>query len=241
MSSPPPVPWHLLPGPLVLIDLETTGVSIGQDRVVELAAVRHEEGQRARVLDTLVDHGDATVGATHVHGITRRMLDGAPTFADVLPALRSLCEGAIMVAHNASFEDGFLAAEAARCGASWGLPRLCTLALSRKLHPERWRGGGHRLGVMAALYDVPVTEAHRALGDVRTMSGLLGAMLRRWAEDERLPSLLAHATSPPTRAAIWPPLSAPLRPWPRECAGRDEPRSGPVPPVDPPRGTPPRD
>jgi DNA polymerase-3 subunit epsilon len=218
-AAPAPVPWHLLPGPLVMIDLETTGVAPGRDRIIEITAVRQAPGQRPVVIDTLIDHGGPSAGPTAVHGITRRMLDGAPAFAEVLPALRALCEGATMVAHNASFEDGFLSAEAARCGAAWGLPRLCTLALSRRLHPERKKGLGHKLGGMAELYEVPVKDAHRALGDVRMMSALLGAMLRRWAEDERLPRFLAESYRVGARAAVWPAGAGAPRLWPRERAG----------------------
>ncbi len=204
MNAPAAVPWELLPGPLVMIDLETTGVRVASDRIVEVAAVRKAPGEPTRVLHTLVDHGRPTVGATHVHGITRRMLDGAPPIEAVLPLLAELCEGATMVAHNASFEHRFLSAEMARAGGVWGLPRLCTLALARRLHPERKRHPGHRLGGMAELYDVPVRDAHSALGDVRMMSAMLGGMLRRFAALEALPRFLAESTRTPAETTAWP-------------------------------------
>jgi len=204
-TDAPSVPWHLLPGPLVMLDLETTGVRAPTDRIVELAAVRHAPGERTRVVHTLVDHGGRTVGASHIHGITRPMLDGAPTIDAVLPLLAELCEGATMVAHNASFEHRFLSAEMERCGGTWGLPRMCTLALARRLHPERKRGyGGHGLGKLAALYDIPVLAAHTALGDVRMMSALLGRMLRRFAHHERLPTFVEECIRPPPAPARWP-------------------------------------
>lgn len=209
------VPWHLLPGPLVLIDLETTGVRAASDRIVEVAAVRQAPDEPPQVLHTLVDPGLRSAGPTHIHGITRPMLDGAPPFAAVLPHLASLCEGATMVAHNASFEHRFLSAELDRCGGTWSMPRLCTLALARRLHPERKRGrGGHGLGSMAALYAVPVLAAHTALGDVRMMSALLGGMLRRFADHDHLPRFLAESTRPPDAPVVWPPSGAsrPMKP-----------------------------
>lgn len=204
MNAPSPVPWELLPGPLVMIDLETTGVKAAHDRIIELAAVRKAPGEPTRVLHTLVDHGGRSAGPTHIHGITRAMLDGAPPIEAVLPLLSELCEGATMVAHNASFEHRFLSAEMARSGGSWGLPRLCTLALARRLHPERKRHPGHRLGGMAELYEVPVRDAHAALGDVRMMSAMLGGMLRRFAEHERLPRWLGESTRAATDELRWP-------------------------------------
>lgn len=200
------VPWHLLPGPLVMIDLETTGVSATHHRIVELAAVRKAPNEPTRVLHTLVDHGEGRVGASHVHGITRRMLDGAPTIDRVLPLLRGLCTGATMVAHNASFEHRFLSAEMERCGGVWGMDRLCTLLLARRLHPERRGHGGHGLGGMARCYEVKVQAAHTALGDVRMMSAMFGLMLRRFADHERLPSALNEASRPAEHAWRWPPL-----------------------------------
>ena len=215
--TPPttPIPWHLLPGPLVLLDLETTGVRAQTDRIVELAAVRKGPGEPTRVLHTLVDHGGDRVGARHVHGISREMLDGAPPIHSVLPKLAELCTGATMVAHNASFEHRFLSAEMARCAGHWAMPRLCTLALARRLHPERKRGrGGHGLGRMAELYAVPVQAAHTALGDVRMMTAMLGQMLRRFQDDPRLPRLLAECVRPAEGSWTWPPLqrAVPLKP-----------------------------
>ena len=199
-----PIPWHLLPGPLVMIDLETTGTSPTYHRIVELAAVRKAPGEPTQVLHTLVDHGQRRVGATHVHGITRQMLDGAPTIQQVLPLLRDMCTGATMVAHNASFEHRFLSMEMERCGGAWGMARLCTLLLARRLHPERRDHGGHGLGSMARCYDIRVQAAHTALGDVRMMSIMLGQMLRRFVDHERLPSALSEASRPPAEDWKWP-------------------------------------
>ena len=210
-----PVPWHLLPGPLVMLDLETTGVSATHHRIVELAAVRKAAGEPTRVLHTLVDHGERRVGASHVHGITRPMLDGAPTIDKVLPFLRELCTGATMVAHNASFEHRFLSAEMARCGGVWGMDRLCTLRLARRLHPERKGKGGHGLGGMARCYDVKVQAAHTALGDVRMMSAMFGQMLRRFTNHERLASALVESIRPAEHAWRWPALPAHLHLKPR--------------------------
>ncbi len=210
-----PIPWNLLPGPLLLVDLETTGVRAPADRIVEVAAVRHAPGEPSRVLHTLVDHGGPTVGASRIHGITRPMLDGAPSIEAVLPRLADLAEGATMVAHNASFEHRFLAAAMERSGGCWGMPRLCTLALARRLHPERRpRQHGHGLGKMAQLYEIPVVAAHTALGDVRMMSALLGQMLRRFATHDKLTRWLAESIRPAPAPHRWPPSrhGIPLKP-----------------------------
>jgi DNA polymerase III epsilon subunit-like protein len=218
-STNEPIPWHLLPGPLLLLDLETTGVRAPGDRIVELAAVRHAPGEPSRTLHTLVDHGGSVVGASRIHGITRTMLDGAPSIDEVLPLLAEMSQDATMVAHNASFEHRFLSAAMERHGGCWGLPRLCTLALARRLHPERRRPPrGHGLGKMAGLYSIPVVAAHTALGDVRMMSALLGQMLRRFADHPDLSKWIAESTRTSPEAHNWPPIRQSVRLKPRWTA-----------------------
>ncbi|WP_240742270.1 3'-5' exonuclease [Micromonospora zingiberis] len=119
--------------PFVVVDVETTGRSPTSDRIVEIALVRVESG---RVIDewaTLVDPG-RDPGPTFVHHITTDMLSGAPTFADVAGKILSRLDGAVAVAHNARFEEGFIAQEFARLGISTApLPAVCTLRLARQI------------------------------------------------------------------------------------------------------------
>ena len=233
LTTDVPIPWHLLPGPLLMLDLETTGVHTSTDRIVELAAVRHAPGEPCRIFHTLVDHGGPVVGASRIHGITRPMLDGAPTIDAVLPMLEELSEGATMVAHNASFEHRFLSAAMERHGGCWGLPRLCTLALARRLHPEfRRPSHGHGLGKMASQYQIPVVAAHTALGDVRMMSALLGQMLRRFADHKHLSQWIQESIRAAPSDPAWPPMhqSVALKPrWttpaPPSHASPNEPAS----------------
>ena len=198
------LPWGALPAPLVLIDLETTGVNPKTDRIIEVAAIRYEPGQPTVLLDTLVRNDELRVGPTHVHGVVPSMLRGAPSFEELLPALRRICEGATMVAHNASFEHGFLSNELERCGGAWGLPRLCTVRLSHRLHADRPKRGGHRLGDLAAFYEIPVVAAHRALGDVVMMAHLLIRMTERFGFPEQLPHVVRGELKPPARIGSWP-------------------------------------
>jgi DNA polymerase III epsilon subunit-like protein len=207
-----PIPWDFLPAPLVLIDLETTGVNPRRDRIIEIAAIRYEPGQPTLLLDSLVRTEGLEVGPTHVHGIVPEMLADAPTFAELLPALRAVAEGATMVAHNASFEHGFLTAELDRAGGAWGLPRLCTVRLSQRLHSDRPKRGGHRLGELARHYSVPVVAAHRALGDVVMMAHLLIRMLGGFGFPEQLPRLVLGEVRPASALPRWPAeIGAPVR------------------------------
>ena len=118
-----------------VLDVETTGLDAGCNRIVELALVRMDA--HGRVLDelhTVVDPDGDGAGPTQVHGITDADLRGAPTFAQLAPAVRHLIGGALVVSHNAHFDIAFLHAELARAGLpGTPLPYACTMSLCRRL------------------------------------------------------------------------------------------------------------
>ena len=110
------------------MDVETTGLSASNHRVLEIALVTADPS--GRVLDEWSTrlNPQGPVGATHIHGITDADVAHAPLFADVLDELNVRLAGAAVVAHNARFDQAFLRAEYAR--ARWRLPylpALCTL------------------------------------------------------------------------------------------------------------------
>ena len=100
-----------------VIDVETTGLSPeGGDRIVELGVVYlSEDGHVQDKWCTLVNPG-RDVGATRIHGITASEVSSAPTFAQLAPYVLRAVVGRTIVAHNASFDLRFLAAEMERAG-----------------------------------------------------------------------------------------------------------------------------
>ena len=180
-----------------VVDLETTGLDPGRDRVVQLAVVRTDA--RGAVVDeweTLVDPG-RDPGPTEVHGITAAALVGAPTFADVADELRRRLRGAAVVGHNLAFDAAFLAAEHDRAGTGEGsspprpptpwleaTPGLCTLRLARRVLPGP---AAYTLSACCERTGVVLTDAHTALGDARATAGLLAALLDRAEPPSRRP------------------------------------------------------
>lgn len=161
-------------GPFAVIDFETTGLSAKRDRIVEVAVAR--VGANGRIEDefaTLINPQGRDVGPTFIHGITNAQVRNAPTFADVAPELLSRLSGAVVVAHNATFEEAFLAAELKRADIKAGpIPALCTLWLGR----QTFATPNHKLGTIARAAGVPLVDKHAALGDVRAVSALLPQM-----------------------------------------------------------------
>jgi DNA polymerase-3 subunit epsilon len=157
-----------------VVDVETTGLVPGTDRVVEVAVVRTDaHGAVVDEWSTLVDPG-GDPGASDIHGITLADLHGAATFAEVAPELARRLDGRILVAHNLPFDAAFLAAEQRPSlrGATGG---LCTLQLSRAVLGRP--AGGWSLGALCTEVGVPLDDAHRALADARATAGLLEALL----------------------------------------------------------------
>jgi len=156
------------------IDFETTGLSAKSDRVIEVGIVRTSaDGRILREYSSLVNPS-RDVGRTDIHGITAGMLRDAPTFEQISGDIASILNGAIMVAHNASFDARFLDAELERMSCSReDIDALCTLQLMFAGFPT----GPRRLVDCCVEYGISVLESHTALDDARMASLLLHFLL----------------------------------------------------------------
>ena len=190
--------------PLVLVDLETTGFKPDRDRIIEVAALRLEKGCKPRAFSTLVEHGKLSTGSAYIHGIYREMLRGAPRFVDTASILGELCQGALMVAHNASFEERFLKAELARAGGVWGQPRLCTLMLARRAFPHRKGRGAHSLDGISRELKVPVEGHHEAFSDVLMLYFVLCRMISKFKSHPQFNKWLQASIRPSSNPSVWP-------------------------------------
>lgn len=165
-------------GPYAVVDVQTTGLRPGRgDRVVEIAVARVDSGGRIEdEFATLVNPGRDT-GPEFLHGIGNADVQRAPTFDQVVPELLQRLDGAVLVAHNAPFEEAFLRHELRRAGVKdLRLPALCTLWLGR----QTFDTPNYKLGTLARHANVPLPDGHVALGHARTVSALLPMMLGRY-------------------------------------------------------------
>ena len=104
--------------PIVMLDFETTGLSPAMgDRITEVAALRIEGGRVTQRYVSLVNCAMRIPSfITQLTGITQAMVDAAPPAARVVPELLDFIGGDVLAAHNASFDEKFLKAEAERRG-----------------------------------------------------------------------------------------------------------------------------
>jgi DNA polymerase-3 subunit epsilon len=148
----------------VVLDLETTGGSPQRDRITEIAAVRMEGAQEVARWNTLVNPGTPIpFFIQNLTGISNQMVRDAPTFASVAPRLLELLDSAVLLAHNARFDHGFLLGEFARLQTELRVKTLCTVQLSRALYPQH---RSHSLDAIMQRHGLSSTARHRAMGDV---------------------------------------------------------------------------
>lgn len=167
----------------VVVDLETTGGRAGGDHadaITEIGAVKVRGGAVLGELGTLVDPGRAIPPQiVALTGITTAMVCAAPRIEAVLPAFLEFARGAVLVAHNAGFDIGFLRAAAERCDIVWPRPPvLCTVKLARRVL-TRDEAPSVRLSALAQLFHAGTTPNHRALDDARATVDVLHGLIER--------------------------------------------------------------
>ena len=170
----------------LLLDLETTGGNPSLDRIIEVAAVRVEEGREVVRWSSLVNPGThISPFITSLTGIDNAMVRDAPPFSDVASRLLELLDDTVLVAHNVRFDHGFLKNEYQRLEIDLRTRLLCTVRLSRKLYPQH---KGHGLDAIMHRHGLRSEARHRAMGDVDAVLQWL-ALARRELGGEAL----AHA------------------------------------------------
>jgi DNA polymerase-3 subunit epsilon len=165
-----------------VVDVETSGFSTRRHHILQLAMVTVEaDGTVVDRWSTLVKlrWPWQRVGPTHVHGLRRVDLRGAPSIDPVLAEFSTRLDGSVFTAHNADFDSGFLL-RAARRRPDLGLPatlspRLCTLRMSRRLDPEREQS--HSLSDLCRRYGVELARPHDALADATATAEVLPHLL----------------------------------------------------------------
>ncbi|WP_082608857.1 DEDD exonuclease domain-containing protein [Oerskovia sp. Root918] len=166
----------------VVVDLETTGGSPASAGITEIGAVKVRGGEVLGEFQTLVNPGTPVPAfIARLTGITTGMVATAPPIEAVLPSFLEFSRGAVLVAHNAPFDIGFLKAAARDAGYEWpGNQVLDTVPLARRV-VTRDEAPNHKLSTLAALFHATVTPEHRALADARATVDVLHALLERMA------------------------------------------------------------
>ena len=166
-------------GPLVVFDLETTGLDPTAERIIEIGAMKLEGMRPVAEFSFLVStHIELTDDIIRLTGITPDMLRGQPKIEDVLPKFLEFIEGSILVAHNAEFDVSMIKAACSRAGIDLDWPCFCTLKMARELLPDL---ENKKLDTLAKHYGLTFEARHRAIGDIKVTTGVLSGMLAKEA------------------------------------------------------------
>lgn len=171
-----PAPVDLDTATYVVFDVETTGLSAVYDRIIELAAVKMRDGQVIDTFEAFINPGHPlSAFTTELTGITDMMLADADPEEEVMARFALFSQDCIFVAHNASFDMGFLNKTYLRLGMPESIqPVIDTVELSRLVNPT-FRS--HRLNVLAKHYGVTLEQHHRAVYDSETTGYVLMKLL----------------------------------------------------------------
>lgn len=161
----------------VVFDVETTGLSAVYDTIIELAAVKIRGNEIIDRFESFANpHHRLSATTINLTGITDDQVQNAPEVKEVLTKFQAWCEDAVLVAHNATFDMGFLNVGYKK----YDLPKadnpvIDTLELGRFLYPDM---KNHRLNTLAKKFDIELTQHHRAIYDAEATGYLLIKMLK---------------------------------------------------------------
>lgn len=165
----------------VVIDFETTGFSAKTDKAIEVACLKVVDGESYEY-QTLIDpkiHISSRI--TKINGITDADVVGFPTIEKVAKHLYDFCGNLPFVAHNASFDMGFLKQAYIEAGIKTELIYIDTLKLARSAFPEY---STHKLEFLIKELDLAEKQTHRAMDDVRCVKKLLDICISKIIEQK---------------------------------------------------------
>ena len=165
----------------VAFDLETTGLSSANDRIIEIGAVVMKNGEELDRFQTFVDpQRSLEKKIVELTGITDEMLKGAPKIEEVLPEFLKFVNGRVLVAHNSDFDTGFIRAACARQGLPYTYTAADTLILSQNMLPQLNK---FKLDIVSNALSLPDFNHHRAADDAVTCGLIMHRLMARMEEE----------------------------------------------------------
>lgn len=174
-----------------IIDVETTGGSPAQDRIIEIAVFVFDGEKIVDQFSSLVNpNKKIDPYVTKLTGISDNMVKDAPTFVDIhKKVLQFLSPENIFVAHNVKFDYGMVRMEFKRMGMEFTRKQIDTVTLARKVLPGF---NSYSLGVLCDSLGIKVENRHRAHGDAEATVKLLDLILKQSSSKKYIEIELNH-------------------------------------------------
>jgi DNA polymerase-3 subunit epsilon len=185
--------------PIVFFDLETTGINIATDRIVEISIVKiHPDGREERYTQRINPIIEIPLEATLVHGITNEMLLNEPTFMEVAAKIRDMIKGCDLAGFNSNrFDIPLLAEEMLRAEVDFSMKGRLAIDVQTIFHKKEQR----TLGAAYKFYcDKDLDNAHSAEADTNATYEILKAQLDRYDDLENDMKMLSEYSSHRDRA-----------------------------------------
>ena len=171
----------------VVFDLETTGFSSKNDKIIEIGAVKIKEGS---IVDRFSEFVNPQMripyNITELTSITDEMVENAETIEKILPKFLEFCKDSVIVAHNAGFDVGFIKKNARDIGEEFDYPVLDTVPLARYLYPELKKV---KLNIVAKHLGVSLENHHRAVDDAKCTGDILLKCFEKIKEEKNINTL----------------------------------------------------
>lgn len=179
-----------------IVDIETTGNFSDRGGITEIAIVVTDGVEILETYETLVNpNAYIPPFIENLTGISNKMVQNAPQFKEVAPAIAEILAGKIFVAHNVNFDYKYVKFEMELAGYAIGQARLCTVRLSRTIIPGL---PSYSLGKLARSLGIKHVDKHRAMSDTMATVDLFHLLVEKGEENilARLKSATKQANLP---------------------------------------------
>ena len=164
----------------IALDLETTGLKPDTDRILEIGAVKVEEGEVTETFSTFIDCGiPVPPFITELTGITQKMILGSPSLEEGMGRFMEFSGQEVLLGHNLSFDYAFVKQNAAALWFPYERQGLDTLKIARCCLPELPKKS---LDQVSAYFGIPQEHHHRALDDALTAARIYQRLKEEFCE-----------------------------------------------------------
>ena len=173
-----------------IVDIETTGGNALKDRITEIAVYIHDGNKIIDEFSTLINP-ECLIPPfiSRLTGISNEMVENAPRFFEVAKQLVQITDGTVFVAHNASFDYGFIRQAFKSLGFNFSRDYLCTVNLSRNIIPGF---KSYSLGNLCNSLNINIKNRHRASGDALATVKLFELLLQKNTEENNISNFIKN-------------------------------------------------